>query len=201
MPDTITDLEHLRFERIKVMKIQKLKFRDMVEPLRAEGLLTCQNCTNGTPRKRASKSSGEVCRTCENTLSVFWKRNITRLADDDVDLLEVKWEWIEGKRHLQRIALERSQQRVVITTTRRETVADDKGNPVTTEYVTERVENRIYPELLRLYDDLGDDIARINGLDTEDPESLTPSPRSKVTLRLPAGSSLEDFTGDGSDPS
>lgn len=175
MADTWEEVERLRFEQMKIFRVQKLSFADMVPRLRALELLSCQNCENGTPRIRTTKSGKEVCRTCENTISVFWKRNVTRLSEDELDLLDARWEWLAGKKHIQRICLARHVQKVIITTTRSETVADADGKPTTQDIVTTREETRIYPELLRLYDQIGDSIARASGINTEDPTSARPT--------------------------
>jgi hypothetical protein len=151
----------------------------MVPELSALGLVECRNCVAGTPKTRVSKSGKEICETCEDSLSQFWRRNIGALSTEEASVLEVRWEWIAVKRQILRKCLERAEQDVLITTTRTETDEVD-GKPVTITHKTERRETRIYADLLRLAGETVNQIAKITGFDVDDPEVGDTVPRGKV---------------------
>jgi hypothetical protein len=110
----------------------------------------------------------------------------------------VRWEWQQEKLHVQRICDENYRQKVVSVTTKRERTTDKDGNAVEIEHVTTREEWRIYPELLRLYCDLGDSLARINGMNTKNPRLMDQTPRRKLRVyRADGATDGRPDAGDG----
>jgi hypothetical protein len=123
--------------------------------------------------------------------------------------LEVRWEWIEAHRFIARTARQRHVQKVAVRTTRRSRVepsdgaswrvlidtpegakeaivlAKDIADVAENVVVTEREEVRIYPELLKLYGETMDKIAKFVGFDVDDPDTLQPVERKKANVRRP----------------
>lgn len=144
-----------------VLYAQGLSFWEMIKPLNACGMLACQ-----TTHRFRQTSHGAVCVTCENTLFVSWRRHMKAIGATDADLAAVKGEWFTVHETVERICAQRAIQQVVVETTRTE-VVDEKDVTVKTI----RTETHINVGLLRLWVDVRDKIARMQGLNVKNPAS------------------------------
>lgn len=167
---------------MKVMRAEGLPWYEISAILIEEGLLECH--TDHRSRTLGAKAGGgQVCETCDNTARQQWKRYLPRLSEDEADVMEVRWEWIEAHRFIAKTCRARYIQTARITTTKTELIA---GKEVETKTVREEV--RINTDLLRLLSATEDKIARFAGVDIDDPESVDPVPRGKVNVnRATAG--------------
>jgi len=101
--------EQDRFEAMKHLRISgRRRISLMVPELKRLGLLECRKC--GDPANQRKNSLGEtICKTCEDTASIFWSRNIERLRVDEVKILELTWEWVATKQAIQERCLARGE--------------------------------------------------------------------------------------------
>ena len=199
--DFQTETEGERWKRMKMLRAEGHNFTAMVPVLVSEGLLDCQ-----TDHRQRKRRAGAVCATCENTIFAFWKRHIGRLTEDERDMMEERWRWREAHEWAAKLAREKSLQNVVVRTIRRTWIepGDDSAWTVTiitpdgpreaivrsrdvtgcakivTE--TERHEMRIYPELIRVAMEAVDKLAKMAGIDLDDPDAAEKTPRGKVSV-------------------
>lgn len=181
-------MKHLRIEGVR-------QFSRMVPRLRELGLLSCQRCDDPASQRR-NLDGAMICIACENTASVFWNRNLARLKEDEVDILEVRWETIEVFREIRAIALKQAVRQAVTTTTRTEhvpAVGESPAHDVT--HTTERVEWIADASMLRVAGDAQARIAKMAGVDfgDEGDDDDAAEKRSKVTIELPDGIEFGDL--------
>lgn len=186
MAEELTLREAERWKQMKILRAQGLEFWEWVKPLHARGLLECRNCKAGTPNNRVTSDGDEVCMTCEDTLTQFWRRNIRRLAVEEAVVLEVKGEWIAAHQHIAKTCLRNMVVTAEVTTEK--TVIEKRTRvengkeivdlvPVTT--TTTRREHKMNVSVARLLGDVQDKMAKMAGLDVTDPAGATPPPPRK----------------------
>lgn len=214
------DLE-ARFQRIKQLRYEGLTFAKMLPTLIKEGYLPLHaEHENKPPRAkggRTAKRNAEVCASCEHAIGEQWRRNHARLRDDEPDVDEQRWKWFADQEWIIATARADYRQRVVITTTKRKQVEPIPGSMWTVRVklengeveqrlypaesiegiaeiveTTERVEHRIYPQLLELMSEVRDKVARVAGVDVDevgDPDAEkgeSTAPRG-LRVTVPAG--------------
>jgi hypothetical protein len=189
--DTRTELEQQRLDAMKELYVTGHRFSEMVNPLKAAGLIGCQNCDD--PKRQRRNINGEIiCRTCANTIAVFWERNEHELKVTEKDLERVKWEWSGVQRFVMRACHRHYLREIVTSTTKTEIVRVENpkdGEPIERPVVTttERREWRIDRGLLQLMSTVADKIAKVNGMDLDEPEGDGIPPGGKVTFETPEG--------------
>lgn len=189
-------IEETRWRQMKALKCEGLSFAEMVPRLAEMDLVACRNCEGGVPKTRKTKSGLEICTTCEDTLTQFWRRNIPRLKAEEADILEVKSEWLDAKRFVMRTCRAEYRRCAVTRTTRTELVKIEgakEGEPQERELVTttEREEWRIDKGLLSLYSQTANEIAKVLGMELDEPEGDGDVPRGKINVNRPDRSARE----------
>lgn len=174
------DSELDRFEVMMAMFAQGIPFRYMVEPLKNLGLLNCQT----DHRWRVigvddeTKEQRQVCATCENTILVYWKRQLANIGAHKADIDETRGEWLTVHNTVQDICFSRFVQKVEIVTERSEEI-DGK----TVMHKTTRHETVINPALLKLACEVQDKVARMRGLNVKNPASARTMQRRLLNVR------------------
>lgn len=165
LPEWNTEAD-VRHREMRLMFAEGLTYGEMVPRLATLGLVSCRNCENGTPKTRVTRSKLEVCTTCEDTISQFWRRNLARLKPQEADALEIRWEWEEAHRFIARKCRAHCVTVTTIVTSRTEVSAE--GNPVTV--VTTRTEERLDKGAMRLLSLVHDKLARFGGQEIDEPD-------------------------------
>lgn len=158
-----------RFYAIKVYRAAEYSWPEIIQFLIDDGLIECKNHR----RFRPSKGAAEVCMTCEMTVTQFWRRNLQNLSDEEVSLLEVRWQFTEALEWSARMCRDHAR-RDIEDITEVTTIGED-GKPVTVRTIHR--ETKIDRGLLRLYAHLRERIAKVSGLDIEDPDPLAKTQR------------------------
>lgn len=214
MSELLPGVELDRWRALKVLKGEGLRWGEIATRLQKLGLLSCPNCSDPAYQRRNLRGE-TTCTTCETKIAHEWKRNLAKLSEDEADILEVKWAWLEAHEFIARTCRERHVQKVHVRTIRRTWIepvdgatwnvsintpegpreatvkATDVVNSAKVVTETVREEMRIYPELLRLLSETRDKINRARGVDMEDPETLTPVDRKKTRVNRPCAEGHE----------
>jgi hypothetical protein len=166
MADAEEPLDLSRTDVMWILHAEGRSFVEMIPPMTKLGLLVCHE----DHQKRISWGQ-EVCETCANTLRQTWKRYLARIGATKEDANEVRGKWLQAYETVAEICMRRYEQDIEVTTTRTQQMAITRlvdGQPVTTmepvEITTTRRERKIHVALLRLYLEVRDKVARVNGL-------------------------------------
>lgn len=168
MAVTIETSESDRWHVLKVMHAEGMTFPEMLPVLFEHGLLVCQK----DHRKRKGRDGATVCATCENTITVEWKRGLARLTETEADLLAVKGAWMDAHEFIDatcRRNIRVKRQATVTRTT--EVVQMVEGKEVVTRntVTTTSEEWRINVGLLKLLAEVRDKMARVGGMNVDRP--------------------------------
>lgn len=225
-----TDSE-ARFRRVKQLRYDGYTFAAMIPTLIKEGYLPEHVKHGNEPARtkggRTAKRNAEICSRCENAVSEQWRRLHARLREDEPEVDEQRWKWFRDQEWIVEQCRTDYRQRVVITTTKRKQVEPIPGSMWTVRVkldngeveqrlypaesiegiaeiveTTERVEHRIYPQLLELMSEVRDKVARVAGVAVDevgDPDAereSTGAPRG-LRVTVPAGWGDRDGRGNG----
>lgn len=197
MPDDVTAVELSRWQVMRALRAERYSFPAMIPVLLTHGLLECQD----DHRMRVRRDNGEsVCVTCENTLLVYWRRGLARLAETyaAMDVSEVKGAWFEDHEFILATCRENTIAKRVVTTTHTvETVqfVDGKEVPSRTSNTTTREEWRVNTPLLRLIGDVRDKMARIGGMNVDRPVTGDKAPDIEIHFHERDGDTPNDSDG------
>lgn len=190
MAEQIEIREQLRWRHMKALRYEGFDFVDMVKPLQALGLLECRNCEAGTPITRTTATGDEICTTCEDTITQFWRRNLRRLATEEAEVLEVKGGWIEAHLYIAQTCRKNAVITAEVITERTENVervetvnGQEVKTVVPVTVRTVRRERRVNLAAVRLLSEVHDKMAKMAGFDLADPDFDQPVPRKKLNVR------------------
>lgn len=178
--------ERSRWRHMRAMWFEGFDLYEMVEPLQKLGLVSCRNCKAGASKTRTTADGEEICETCEDTVTQFWRRTLARIAKDESEVLEVKGGWIAAHAFIAATCRKNAVTVAEVVTERtaieRHTKIENGVEhtydvPVTTRTV--RRERKVNITALRLLAEVEDKLATMAGLDVTTPEGATPPPPRK----------------------
>jgi hypothetical protein len=176
MADAPAARETERWRALKILRAAEMPWSEIVNSLTESGLLDCRNHSE----TRTTPGGLTFCTTCEDTVTQFWRRNAHKLREDEVDVLEARWSWERGQEYVARMCREHVVRDVEIVTDKTEMVMvkTESGaveKPVTTRTV--RRERQIDRGLLQLLSTVYDKMARLRGVDVDNPDPAGPTQR------------------------